>query len=615
MLGIRQKLSLGFGGLLLVILIIGIESVTQLTDLGGSIEIILRENYQSVLACRGMQNALASMNSGILFTFMGYEHEGVDLIRENEAAFQKALDLEFENISLAGEGDKAKRVEKLFSEYKQAINSAMQPGVSLESRRGVYFTHILPLSDKIQSASEEILVMNQQNMHDADKRARKKAENARRLMLMLLLFGVTLAVVFMILIGKWILRPIATLTASALEIKSGNLDLVVSPGSKDEIGTLAQTFNDMTVALREYRRTRRAQLINLKRATEQAFKVLPEAVVIVNAEGVIEIASGSATKLFDIWPNQNVRELHLHGVVDLYEEALHSARTSEAQNGQALVQKFINGKEHYFRPKAIPILDNYRQTSGVVISLPDVTLEREQNEMKRGVVSTVSHQLKTPLTSIRMSLHLLLEEKVGALSEKQADLVVAAKEESDRLHLILEQLLNISRIESGKTAMDLRAVRAHELIIEAVEPFRSSARDKGITLEIQLPDDLPEVQADPVMIGQVFANLLSNALKYTDPGGSVSISAEPSDDFVRFSVADTGKGIPPQYLKKILEHFFRVPGQTTESGLGLGLSIVQEIVEAHGGNVTVESRESEGSIFEFSLKRSDSVANQEVNHD
>lgn len=210
-----------------------------------------------------------------------------------------------------------------------------------------------------------------------------------------------------------------------------------------------------------------------------------------------------------------------------------------------------------------------------------------------------------------MSLHLLLEEKVGTLSEKQADLLVAAREESDRLHLILEQLLNISRIESGKTTMDLKTIRPHELVLESVEPFRSAAMDRGLTLEVQLPDDLPDVLADPLMASQVFANLLSNALKYTDPGGVVSISAQSKEESVLFAVSDTGRGIPDQYLKKILENFFRVPGQTVESGLGLGLSIVQEIVEAHGGSVTVESHESEGSIFTFSLKRSHSVFEEE----
>jgi signal transduction histidine kinase len=350
----------------------------------------------------------------------------------------------------------------------------------------------------------------------------------------------------------------------------------------------------------------------MKRSTELAFKVLPEAVAIVDKEGVVQIVSDTATEVFGMLPTEKINSPIFHGMVELFNEAISTGRPAEPNKDQYLIQRFVNGKEFYFRPKVVPVLDNYRHPTGVIILLTDVTLEREQNEIKRGVVSTVSHQLKTPLTSIRMSLHLLLEEKVGPLSEKQTELLIAAREESDRLHTILERLLNISRIESGKTNMELKSVGPHELVFESIEPFRSAAVDRGLTLEVQLPDDLPEVSADPVMVSQVFANLVSNALKYTGPGGLIRVFAQTTDDFVQFSVSDTGMGIPAQYLKKILEHFFRVPGQTTESGLGLGLSIVQEIVEAHGGTVTVESRESEGSIFVFSLKRSDSVFEKEV---
>jgi signal transduction histidine kinase len=204
---------------------------------------------------------------------------------------------------------------------------------------------------------------------------------------------------------------------------------------------------------------------------------------------------------------------------------------------------------------------------------------------------------------------------VGALTEKQAELMMAAREESDRLYLILEQLLNISRIESGKAQIDRQVISSHQLLFESVEPFRRAAHDRGINLEVNLPNGLPDVVADRVLIAQVFANLLSNALKYTDPGGRVSVSAEPTDEEVIFSVSDTGRGIPPQYLKKILEQFFRVPGQGGESGAGLGLSIVQEIVAAHGGTVNVESAEGEGSTFSFSLTRAYVMSQEEASHD
>jgi signal transduction histidine kinase len=226
-------------------------------------------------------------------------------------------------------------------------------------------------------------------------------------------------------------------------------------------------------------------------------------------------------------------------------------------------------------------------------------------ELKSGLVSMVSHQLKTPLTSIRMAVHLLLEEKAGPLTEKQVELLVAAREESDLLHSILIKLLDISRIESGRDQMDCQSVSPHILVREALEPFRRVAQEGGIDLETMIPDNLPMVYADTGQMDHVFSNLLSNALRYTAPGGRISVTAETEGKFVRFFVTDTGSGIPHQFLQRIFEQFFRVPDQKQETGTGLGLSIAKEIIEAHGGNINVESKEGQGATFSFTLKRAD----------
>jgi signal transduction histidine kinase len=247
----------------------------------------------------------------------------------------------------------------------------------------------------------------------------------------------------------------------------------------------------------------------------------------------------------------------------------------------------------------------------VILVLQDVTQLRQQEEMKKGVISTVSHQLKTPLTSIRMAIHLLLEEKIGTLTEKQVELLVAAREDSDRLHSILNNLLDISRIEYGKAQIEFRAVPPHSMISEAVEPFRRAAQDQGVSLTVEIPGDLPEVQADTTRINHVFGNLLSNALKYTPPGGKIILSAKADEERVKFSVSDTGRGIPSKYLPRIFEQFFRVPDQGAETGAGLGLAIVKEIVEAHGGTVDVESQEGKGATFTFTLRRADRISKEE----
>jgi len=615
LLGIRQKLSLGFGGLLAILLIIGLQSVTLLTELGGSVDVILRENYRSVIACQDMKEALERMDSGVLFTLLGYHKEGSYQINRNEAAFEKALDVALHNITLPGEGEKAAQLKELFSQYKRALEAIKDPAVTQDARRNMYFSQLLPLFQKIKAAADDVLHMNQQNMSESNERARQTAEAARQRMIMLLLIGAAVAVAFMLFTGRWILHPIQRLIASAKEIESGNLNLVVPANSRDEMGTLSEAFNSMAASLRELQRTDRAKLMRIHRSTEQAFKFLPDAVAIVDADGNIEVASAAAVDVFGLRPAGKIDTKSFQRVVDLFHEAVRTERVAEPSNDQSLIQRFIQGEERYFRPRAIPVLDAEKRANGAIIILSDVTQEQQQNELKKGVISTVAHQLRTPLTSVRMALHLLLEEKTGPLTEKQAELVIAGREDSDRLHAILEQLLNISRIESGKAHIDLQTISSHQLVFESMEPFRKAAQDRGISLEFNLPDDLPEVVADRMLVGQVFANLLSNALKYTDPGGTVSVSANATDEEVVFSVSDTGRGIPPQYLKKILEQFFRVPGQGGESGAGLGLSIVQEIVTAHGGVVSVESTEGEGSIFSFSLKRAYVVSEEEAGHD
>ena len=204
-----------------------------------------------------------------------------------------------------------------------------------------------------------------------------------------------------------------------------------------------------------------------------------------------------------------------------------------------------------------------------------------------------------------MAVHLLLEEKIGPLTEKQAEVLLAAREESDQLHGILANLLDINQMESGRLRMACREVPSQTPVLDAVELFRRAAQARGVILETDLPGDLPPVWVDEARIRYVFSNLLNNAVRYTGPGGRITVSARAEEEVVRFLVADTGIGIPREYLPHIFERFFRAPDQPPETGAGLGLAIAREIVEAHGGVITVDSREGAGTTFSFTLKRAD----------
>jgi two-component system, NtrC family, sensor histidine kinase KinB len=604
MLGLRQKISLGFGALLIIILVIGVQSIVRLSRLGVSIDVILRENYRSVIACQQMKEALERTDSGLLFILLGHAREGEELVRDNLATFERSLQTELGNITLPAEGEKAARLRDLFGQYKTHLTGIMDPAQPAEARRQAYFKRLLPLFSQIKGAADAILQMNQQNMSEANDRARENAANARRRMYVLLVVGTALAVLFILFTRKWVLRPIHRLIRSADEIRRGHLDLVVATDSQDEIGHLSEAFNAMAASLREFRRSDQAKLLRIQKATQQAFDSLPDAVAVVDMGGRVEVATEPARTVFGLKPGAGLEDLPFGWMTDLCREAERNARPATLE-GQRVVQQFVHGEERYYRPEAVPILDNDRLTTGVVLVLKDVTQLRQQDEIKRSVVRTVSHQLNTPLTSVRMAIHLLLAEKVGLLNEKQTELLLSAREDSDRLYGILSSLLDISRLESGKVRMDLRALPPRTIVGDAIEPFRRTAQDRGVSLRADVADALPEVWADPTRIGHVFGNLLSNALRHTSPGGRVALTADANDDWVRFGVSDTGEGIPEASLARVFEPFFRVPGRCDETGAGLGLAIVKEIVEAHGGTVAVESLEGQGSTFWFTLRRAD----------
>lgn len=612
MSGLQKKLFLGFGGLLLIILIIGSQSIIQLTMLGGSIDVILRENYRSVVACQEMKEALERIDSGILFVIVGKEKKGRELVSRNQVFFEKALNTELNNITLPGEGEKAARIRDLYEQYKTGLECVKALGMTASLRRNAYFSEILPTFQQIKDAADEILWMNQQNMNEANDRARFKAASARKQMYILLLAGMIVAAGFFFFTSRWILRPINRLIRSADEIGRGNLDLVVKSESHDEIGHLSEAFDGMAANLREFRRSNRAKLSRIERLTQRVFDRLPDAVVILDLEGRVEVATELARDVFGMKVDIRMQELELPLVSNTFQRAISSGLKTIPDSGKAIMQRFVGGEERFFQPEVTPILDSDQQPTGAVLVMKDLTQLLQQSEMKKGIVSTVSHQLKTPLTSIRMAIHVLLEEKIGPLVEKQVELLLAAREDSDRLYDILNDLLDISRIESGRVVMHFKKIVPNTLVRSAADLFTLSALDKGVSIKTELSSEQPEVWADETQIGHVFSNLLSNALRYTDPGGEITVSSVADKNWVTFKVTDTGKGIPPEYLNNIFERFFRIPDQNRETGSGLGLSIVKEIVETHGGTVNAESAEGKGSAFMFTLLRADMFAKEEI---
>jgi PAS domain S-box-containing protein len=417
---------------------------------------------------------------------------------------------------------------------------------------------------------------------------------------------VVLAVIFTALAGRAILQPLGTLTRSCREIEQGNLDLVVQVNSRDELRQLAEAFNSMAAKLREFRRTDRARLMRIQRTTQLAVNSLPDAIAIVNPEGIIELSNETAQKLFGMNPEQSILKLHEHRLSDLYQQVVREGRASQPKGYESAIEVYDQGGQlKFFLPSGVPILDADRRLLGVTVVLADVTNLRKLDEMKSGLLSVVSHELKTPLTSIRMASHLLLEERVGPLNSKQTELLMAARDDADRLQTIIEDLLDMGRLESGRVKLDFHPESPERLVSDAVTPLETAFHDRCIAVQVDVPVETPSVLADPARIDHVFSNLLTNALKFTSPGGRVRIFTETEEKFVRFVIEDSGIGIPPDHLARIFERFYRVPRENQPSGAGLGLAIAKEIVDAHHGTISVQSKPGEGSRFSFTLPRAD----------
>ena len=603
MIGIRQKLILGFGGLLAVVAVIGALTITQIHVLGQAIDVILKQNYRSVVACQDIKESLERMDSGILITLADKDVEGHRLVAEYTPKFRAALDVEINNITLPGEREKAERIRDLFEEYTKALPLVIQGDRSSQMRRAAYFSTLLPLFEQIKKVAQEVLLMNQTNMMEANDAARHLARAASRRMLLAIMVSALLALLFSYLAHRWILRPFNRLIESTDEIRRGNLDLVLKVETRDEVGRLSESFNDMAAALRQVRKEDRINLMRSRRVTEEIFKVLPTAIAVLDLDGRVEISTETADRVFAFKSGVLAGDLGFDWLPPLIRKALSEDRIIEQDPQNGYVQQFVDNHEYFFQPMAVPIPIGPRSSepTGVALILKDVTQLREQQDLKRGVISTVSHELKTPLTSLRMSVHLLLEGRIGPLNEKQTELLLAAREDSERLVGILDELLDLSRIEAGKSHVLPKPVQPKMLVLDAVEPFLVEAKDRGVTLEYAVPDDLPDVMADREKIRHVITNLLSNALRLTNPGGSVKVRVALEKNYLAFRVEDTGRGIARDHLNHLFEQFYRVPGQDEKSGVGLGLAIVKEIVLAHGGEVSAESEVGQGSVFRFTL--------------
>lgn len=599
MRSLRHKLWLAFGSLLSIVLTVSALSVVVLTRHTHAMERVFRENYNSAIYCDAMKASLDHLNTRAQELVWDESPGDRATAVRWESEFDANLAAQVGNCYLPGEREATRELAGLWGQYK--LRYRLFDAAAAPDRVAAYRGDLLPRYVGLVGVAQRIADMNMLNMVSVDGQAKQTLVSARRAILVLVGCGTVLAALVVWAVVIKLLRPLNELTRSVHEVERGNLDLNLHEISGDEVGRLAAAFNSMTSRLREFKRIDHDRLVRTQQTTQLAIDSLPDAVFIIGPDGAIEIANEAAGAYFGIAPGRQLSELGLHWLPPLVERVGRDGRPIELHGYAAAVQIFVDGEERFLLPRVVPMLSPDRRPLGIAAILVDVTQLRHVDEAKSNLVSTVSHELKTPLTSQRLLLDLLLSGSAPAAPAKQRRMLEVVKADSDRLYRTIEHLLGLSRMESGRAQFKFGPTCPRDVVLAAVEPLRQLFADRPVRLVDDVPDRLPPVHADPVALNSALTNLLTNALKFTPAGGEVAVRCEAVGARVAFVVADTGPGIPPEYRGRIFEKFFRVPDSAGPSGAGLGLSICKNIVEAHGGTIGFTCPESGGTVFRLEI--------------
>jgi PAS domain S-box-containing protein len=623
-MSLRTKLLAGYLIFVAALVALGGWSAWRLREMGGVSRRIISNNYDSVVAAQDMKESLERQDSAAVFFLLGQREKAERQLREHRARFDAAFEKAANNITEPGESEVIEAIRRGREEYYRLYDSfladvnaspnvnapnsqAPAGGTPREGRnvgRGEYFERLEPQFNRLRADCDHLLQLNQRAMLLKSEAAAGVAQRwfVTTLAIAIALVAAGLALAFFL--AKRIVRPLQELTATTARIAGGDLSAKAEVTSHDEVGVLAAEYNRMAESLRQLRESDLGRLVVAQQTTEAAIDSLYDPVVVTDSVGRVTKLNPAAEEIFGAEAEnvgRHIDEIAKDSRIALaVAETMNSQRPVAAEGAAAVLPLPVDGSERAYRLRTTPMRDQQGRLLGAVTLLEDITHLREIDRIKSEFIATASHELRTPLTSVEMGVHLLLEGAAGELSAKQQEVLEACREDCERLEKLMRDLLDLSKIETRESAPKLAPVRPSDLIGKAAEHLRPQVEAKGLTLKTDAPPTLPAVLADREQIERVISNLVTNALRYTARGGEIAIRATNGDRHVFVCVTDTGRGIPAEYLPHIFDKFVQVPGAQS-GGAGLGLAISKGIVEAHGGQISVQSEVGRGSTFTFSL--------------
>jgi len=604
---LRKKLVIGYGMILFLMVLVLIWTFLNLWDLGKASDAILRENYKSILAAENMVYAIERQDSAILLLILGYEEQGWKQFRENESEFFQWLARAKENITIVGEEKIVDAIEGEYSSYLKHVSELRPPSI-VGPRDTATFYHeiILPTFQNVRDTCIRLREINQETMFKASDRAHFIAKRAIMSMAIVGTVAILVGLGFSVVLSNLLTKPVREMVGATQKIAEGNYDIQISTHSSDELGRLTDEFNSMTKKLKGFHDLNVEQIMAEKQKSEAIIRSIDDGIILVDAEFKVTGMNPMARRILNIQP-ETPQSRHFLEVVKneplfhYIQQSMESGKPPSIEEKENVFTVERKGTRSHYQFSITPVRGKKGVLIGVVLLLRDVTRLTELDRLKSEFVMTASHELRTPLTSIGMSIDLLLESAVKKLNEKEQQLLSAAHEDLQRLKVLVNNLLDLSRIEAGKIEMEFSSVPVRLLFEKVGSIFKKPAEEKGVSLSFHSPEEIPNVKADSDKMIWVLTNLISNALHYTPQGGHIHLSAESFLPYIQISVRDDGPGIPFEYQFKIFDKFVQIKGDKVLGGSGLGLSICKEIVRAHGGTIWVDSAPGTGSTFTLTL--------------
>ena len=569
---IKTKLNLGVGLLFLMIIILSLVSAYSVFLIKADTENILKANYNTLEYSRNMILSL-------------------DEIKESSNTkihvFKEYLEKQTQNVTEPGEKEATAKLENNFSLLEK--NSANDT-LKAEIRQDIFAIMKLNL-DAIKQKSDI---------------AKKTAETANFSIAIVGTLCFLIAFNLLVNLPNNIANPIKELTQSIQEIANKNYLERVHFTNHNEYGDLAKSFNTMAQKLQEYNDSNLYKLFFEKKRLETLINNMHDPIIGLDNENIVLFANDEALKIIGLKLEDIIGKSA--STLALSNDLIRSLivkEDAEIPKKQPL-KIYAHGKESYFEKEIlkitiIPTGEEKEINIGDVIILRNITIFKELDFAKTNFIATVSHELKTPIASIKLSLQLLENTKTGDMNDDQKQLVESIKDDSQRLLKITGELLNLSQLETGNIQLNIEKSNPHEIVNYAVEAVKVQADQKQIKLVIHADENLEDVKADSEKTGWVLINYLSNAIRYSSEKSTIIIQLKKENNQIVFQVIDTGKGIDARYKDKVFDKYFQVPG-SQKSGTGLGLAISKEFIEAQNGSVGVESNLGLGSTFWFALK-------------